>query len=63
MEIFRGHHKIGLYLGNISMHFRVFFMVKVQNREYIFGLLKFQMFFWVLEITDIFFLGGGGGER
>ena len=35
-------------------------MVKVQNREYFFGLLKFQMFFGVLEITDIFFWGVNG---
>ena len=27
-----GHHNIGLYLGSISMHFRVFF--NVQNGEY-----------------------------
>ena len=26
-----GHHNIGLYLGAISMHFRVFFKVNVQN--------------------------------
>ena len=24
MDILRGHHKIGLYLGVISMHIRVF---------------------------------------
>ena len=24
VDIFLGHHKIGLYLGFISMHFRVF---------------------------------------
>ena len=24
VDIFWGHHKIGLYLGVISMHFRVF---------------------------------------
>ena len=29
-----GHHNIGLYLGAISMHFRVFFKVNVQNGEY-----------------------------
>ena len=23
------------------------------------GLLKFQIFFWVLDIPDFFFLGGG----
>ena len=27
----RGHHKISLYLEVISMHFWVFFKVKVQN--------------------------------
>ena len=37
------HHKIELYLGVIFMHFRVFL-----------GLLKFQIFFGVLEIPDIF---------
>ena len=32
MDIFLGcHHKIGLYLGVISMHFRVFHKGKVQN--------------------------------
>ena len=39
VDIFLGHHKIGLYLGVISMHFRVFFKVKVQNGEYFFGQL------------------------
>ena len=29
-----GHYNIGLYLGIISMHFRVFFKAKVQNGEY-----------------------------
>ena len=32
-----GHHNIGLYLGAISMHFRVFFKVNVQNGEYLFS--------------------------
>ena len=61
----RGHHNIGLYLGAISMHCRVFFKVTVQNGE-------FRMYFWrgwgVLENPDIFFFFfffflGGGGER
>ena len=34
---FRGHYKIGLYLGVISMHLRVFFKGKVQNRGYFGG--------------------------
>ena len=43
---FGGHHKIGLYLEVISMHFRVFLKVKVQNGGYFFWLLKFQIFIW-----------------
>ena len=31
VDIFGGHHKIRLYLGVISMHFWVFFKVKVQK--------------------------------
>ena len=55
MDIFRGHHKIGLYLGLISMHFRGV-KVKIQNGGYFLGSLKFQIFFWVLEIPDIFWV-------
>ena len=55
MGIFLGHHKIGLYLGVISMHFRVFSKVKVQNRGYFLGLLKFQIFFWGCLKFLIFF--------
>ena len=29
VDIFWGHHKIGLYLGVISMHFRVFSLGQV----------------------------------
>ena len=46
MDIFWGHHKIGLYLEVISMHFRVFF--EGQGTEwggYFLGSLKFQIFF------------------
>ena len=52
-----GHHKIGLYLGVISMHLRYFFKVKVQNGGYFLGdakisnnflrCLKFLIFVWV----------------
>ena len=40
-----GNHKIGLYLGVISMHFRVSFS---QGTEWgiFWELLKFQIFFW-----------------
>ena len=34
-----------------------FLKVKVQNRGYFLGLLKFQILFGVLEIPDIFFFG------
>ena len=50
-----GHHKIRLYLGVISMHFWVFFMVKVQNGGYFRGLLKFQIFLGALEIPVFLF--------
>ena len=39
---FLGHHKIGLYLGVISMHFRVSSQVKAQNGR--------AIVFWVAKI-------------
>ena len=54
VDIFGGHHKIGLYLGVISIHFSFFLKGKVQNGGYFWRFLKFQTFFWVLEIPDIF---------
>ena len=53
MAVFRGHF----------WHFRSFLKIKVQNRVYLLGLLKFQIFFGVLEILDIFFFFFGGGGR
>ena len=35
---------IKLYLGVISMHLRVFSLVKVQKGDIFWGLLKFQIF-------------------
>ena len=63
VDIFWGHHKIGLYLGVISVHFIVFSSGQGTERGIFFGLVKFLMFFGVLEIPNIFFLVGGGGER
>ena len=40
-----GHHEIGLYLGVISMHFRVFSSGQGTEWRYFFGMLKFQIFF------------------
>ena len=58
MDIFGGHHKIGLYLGVISMHFRVFF--KGQGT-------KWGIFFGVAIISNIWeclkFLISFSGER
>ena len=34
---------------------RFFLKVKLQDGGHLFGLLKFQIFIWVLEIPDIFF--------
>ena len=44
------------------MYFRVFFEGQGTECGISFGLLKFQIFFGVLEIPDFFFffLGGGG---
>ena len=50
---FGDRHKIELYKGVISMYFGSFLKVKVQNGEYFLGLLKFQIFFGVLEIPEI----------
>ena len=58
VDIFWGHHIIGLYLGVLSMHFRVFFEGQGTEWGIFFGLLKFQIFLGVFEIPDIF--GGEG---
>ena len=44
--LFGGHHKIGLYLEIISMHFRVFSEGQGSEWRIFFGLLKFQIFIW-----------------
>ena len=49
------------------MHFWVFFKVKIQTGDILWGLLKFQIVLGVLEIPVLggggycFFSGGGGG--
>ena len=50
-----GYHTIGLCLGVISMHFMVFFKVKVQNGS-IFRLLNIHFIFWGVGG----YFGGGG---
>ena len=55
---FWGHPKIELVLEVISMYFRVFFKVNIQNRDICLGCKIFKYFFGVLEISDIFW-----GER
>ena len=45
VDSFLGHHKIGLYLGFISVHFRVF--SSGQGTEW--GII-----FWVAKISNIF---------
>ena len=46
VHIFGDHHKIGLYLGVTSMHFRIFSEGQ--------GFQNFKYFLGVLEIPDIF---------
>ena len=43
---FGGHHKIGLYLEVISMHFSVFSEDQGTEWRIFFGLLKFQIGIW-----------------
>ena len=43
------------------MYFRVFFEGQGTEWGIFFGLLKFQIFFGVLEIMIFFFFWGGGG--
>ena len=49
MDIVLGHHKFGLYLGVISMHFR-FFLRSMYRMWDNFG---FQIFFGVLQIMGV----------
>ena len=44
VDIFWGHHKIGLYLEVISLHFRVFSEGQGTEWRIFFELLKFQIF-------------------
>ena len=43
---FWGHHKIGLVFGSFLCILESFLRSKVQNLDIVFGLLKFQIFFW-----------------
>ena len=54
VDIFRDLHIFGLVFGVISMHFRVFSKGQGIKWRYVFGLLKFLIFFGVLDIPDVF---------
>ena len=58
MDIFGGSSQNWASLRVISMQFRGFFKGQGTEIGIFFGLLKFQIFWGVLEIPDIF-----GGER
>ena len=51
---FGGHHKIGLYLGVISMNFNVFSYGQGTKWGIFLGVGKISNIFGVLEIPDIF---------
>ena len=61
VDIFLGDHKIGLYLGVISMHFMVLLKVKVQNGGYFFCVGRKLNILECLKFLIFFFFGGGGG--
>ena len=57
LDIFVGHYQIGLFLGVISMHYRVFLKVKAQNGGgggYFFGRLNFEFFGGCLKFLILF---------
>ena len=56
VDIFGCHHKSGLVVAVISMHFRVFFKVEVQNGNSL-GAAKISNLFWLCLIFLIFFWG------
>ena len=58
VDIFWGSSQKWASLRVFSMQFRVIFLGQGTELGYFFGLLKFQIFFGVLEIPDIFW-----GER
>ena len=45
VDIFGGHHKTGLFLGVIYIHFRAFSLSQGTESEYFWGVAKFQIFF------------------
>ena len=55
VDIFRGHHKIGLYLVSFLCILGPFLQVNGTVWGYFLGSLRFQIFFGVLAIPDIFF--------
>ena len=58
MDIFWGHDKIGLYLGVISMHFRVFPECQCTELGYFLGCYNFKYFLGCLKF--LIFLGANG---
>ena len=54
MDILWGLSQNRVSIRVISMHFRVFFKVKVKNWDIFWGCKNFKYFFGVLEIPDIF---------
>ena len=54
VDIFLGSSQNWASLRAISMQFRVFLKVKVQNWDIFLGCQNFKYFFGVLKIPDIF---------
>ena len=52
-----GHHKIGLYSGVISLHFRVFSYGQGTEWGYFLGVVKIPNIFWGW-LKFLIFLGG-----
>ena len=57
--MFWGHHKIGPYLGVISMHFKVFPYGQCTEWGIFFGVAKITNIFWGCLKFLIYFWGEG----
>ena len=54
MDIFWGHHKAGLFLGIICIHFQAFFLSEVKKQNEVFLVVaKIKSIFGVMP--DLFF--------
>ena len=62
MDMFLGSSQNSTRFRGHFYAIKALFLRQGMEWGYFLGLLKFLIFFGVLDIPDIFFLGGGGGR-